>query len=318
MSVIETHHCPRCDLRFANLAEVDDHMYRDHDIDLTAGATASTVEGANPAVTGGRIVVPLDPLHPPSRAAQVALTVARQAGLSVELVAAVPPGLDEIATKSHLDTVGRELHGAGRSVSSASLGTGDPVEKILDHIQTADASMLCMDTRSRTAVAEIAFGSVAQAVVRRTPVPVLVCGPHIEPAERYDRVLVGLDGSDLAEKAMNLGIGLAQAINARVELLCVFDPGVPLPSDLTETGYLSRMSHSSAVPIDDFDALHHHDAGRALAEAASTPPGAILVVGTQGKTGFQRLRLGSVALAAVRHAACPVLLVPPSTRLQTS
>ncbi len=69
------------------------------------------------------------------------------------------------------------------------------------------------------------------------------------------------------------------------------------------------------MPIDEFEAIHDSNPGRALADAAAARSGTILAVGTQGKTGFQRLRLGSVAVAAVRHATCPVLLVPLSAPL---
>ncbi|MBN2623453.1 MAG: universal stress protein, partial [Acidimicrobiales bacterium] len=61
-----------------------------------------------------------------------------------------------------------------------------------------------------------------------------------------------------------------------------------------------------------WDVLHERDAAAALSDMAesSSPPTALLVMATHGRTGWDRLRLGSVTTAAIRSAAVPVLVVP--------
>lgn len=314
MSTIEIHHCPRCDLRFTNLSEVEDHLYRDHDVVLSKEAGALFGDPTSPSPSGGRIAVPLDPTRSPPKAAQVAMAIARQASMSVELIAAQPPGLDPVATDTYLHRRMREVADAHLSVTCSDLGPARPADAILEHLGRGGVSLVCMDTQTRGAVGEMAFGSVSLAVTRRSPVPLLLCGLHAEPATTYDRIVVGIDGSELAEGALLAAVDLSRAIGARVELVEVVESQVALPADVSETGHLARLAASCPVPIDRYDAVHDRHPGRALAEAASGS-GAILAVGTQGRTGFRRLHVGSVAIDAVRHATGPVLVVPPTIQV---
>ena len=56
------------------------------------------------------------------------------------------------------------------------------------------------------------------------------------------------------------------------------------------------------------------DPGDSIAAAAEAEHADIVVVGTRGRSGAERMLLGSVSDHVVRHADCPVLVVRPSKR----
>lgn len=310
---LEIRQCPRCDLRFTNRSEIDDHLSRDHEhVPIASEVTdESDVLGVGGPLSG-RIVVPVDPSRPAPRAAQVAMTIARQASMSVELIAARPPGFDQFATQRCLHRWVRDIADVNLPVTCEDLGPGEPAEAILHYLETGGVSLLSMETRGRTVAGQFAFGSVTQGVIRRSPVPILLCGRHLQPAKRYSRIIVGIDGSRPAEEALRFATTFGRTIDATIELLEVVDPDVVLPPDVGETGYLHRLTASFRPAIEDFDTLRHRHPGLALAQAASEPE-TMLAVGFHGRSGFDRLRVGSVATDAVRHASCPVLVVPPTT-----
>ncbi|MEX1295931.1 MAG: universal stress protein [Candidatus Limnocylindrales bacterium] len=56
------------------------------------------------------------------------------------------------------------------------------------------------------------------------------------------------------------------------------------------------------------------DAGDSIAAAAEAEHADLVVVGTRGRSGAERMLLGSVSDHVVRHAECPVLVVRPPRR----
>jgi nucleotide-binding universal stress UspA family protein len=73
--------------------------------------------------------------------------------------------------------------------------------------------------------------------------------------------------------------------------------------------YLREKAGGSGVPL----AAEVIEGGpaRTIVERASTLPADLVVLGTHGRGGFERLVLGSVTERVLRHAPCPVLTVPP-------
>ena len=92
-----------------------------------------------------------------------------------------------------------------------------------------------MTTHGRGALGRWAFGSVADQVTRRSPVPVLVVRPAEtveEAAPAIQRLVVPLDGSTLAEEAVPVAQSLAQRLNVPVHLLTAIDVASLLPVDV--------------------------------------------------------------------------------------
>jgi len=138
-------------------------------------------------------------------------------------------------------------------------------------------------------------------------------------------ILVPLDGSHLAATAAPYATTLARAADARVTLLAVVEPfpehaGMPRAAaregderHVTESvAYLESVA--VAMRADGLAVTtvvrHGNPAGEILA-ASEDEECSLIVMGTHGRTGRERLRMGSVAQHVLRHAIAPTLVVRP-------
>ncbi|MEM8903782.1 MAG: universal stress protein [Actinomycetota bacterium] len=263
-----------------------------------------------PSTKRSRIVVPVDPTRQPTAAVAVAGAIARQADLAVEIVAAGPGGA---GIDAHLFERSREAERAGAPETSwRGLGAGDAADLVCESLLPDDVALVCLATRSRGAVGELLLGSVADAVVRRSPVPVLLVGPDVEPVERYRRLVVALDGSELAERAGAVAVELAERTATDVALLEVI-ADEPVPADVAETAYLARYAAGLPDPPGRYDVVRSDRPGQAILDATAGADDVVVVMGTHGRTALRRLVMGSVAHHVVQRATAPVLVVPPTT-----
>lgn len=143
-------------------------------------------------------------------------------------------------------------------------------------------------------------------------------------------VLCPVDFSEWSAEAMQYAALLCKAFGAQLTLLHVFEMpsfAVPPPGQ-TSIASASVEESIRLVSVElerRLDAVKHGlDAGdqpiktllrdgvpyRVIAEVAEELPASMIVMGTQGRTGIQRLLVGSVAERVVRSASCPVLTVP--------
>lgn len=255
-----------------------------------------------------RILVPVSPDREPGLALGTVRVLAAMAPTHVELVAVERGGRGPEEIDGFLRACAEEFP-LDADVSTRDLGPGEPTRMLVEELLADPPDLVAMATRALGPVGEWILGSVADEIVRWSTVPVLLVGPAVEATpERFGRVIAAVDGSDLAETAAGVAADLAGRLGVDLGLVEVLDPA-PRPPDVNETAYLGRLAAELEPRPEWYDVLHSHDPAAAIADALRGDD-TIVVVGTHGRTGLGRILLGSVALALVHDARCPVLVVP--------
>jgi nucleotide-binding universal stress UspA family protein len=141
------------------------------------------------------------------------------------------------------------------------------------------------------------------------------------------RILCPIDFSDHSRRALDHAIAIARWYESTVTVLHVFssapvaafgpgpvvvEPMVLTPVDrdqlLADTKAFAEAERAPGVRIDAV--LREGNAAREIVEQANSMTADLLVIGTHGRSGFERLLLGSIAERVLRTASCPVMTVP--------
>jgi nucleotide-binding universal stress UspA family protein len=270
-----------------------------------------------------------------ARALVRAADVAERAGGALHLVhvtpRAQPAGAAEGAFRQRAGRfVDDVLGGSANPAAEVHRAHGAPADGVLRQAAAVGADLVVLGTHGRRGLAHLALGSVAAEVLRRSPVPVLVVPEQAaRTAPGPDApVLVAVDFSAGAALAARLGRDLAGAYGAPVVLAHV---RAAAPDTLLRPPSLQRGAERGGSGLSRSEAHAALDrlaerAGLgppapeqyvvpgapvdALAELAGRTGAGVLVVGTHGRSGWDRLRLGSVAEGVVRRTPCPVLVAP--------
>jgi nucleotide-binding universal stress UspA family protein len=139
-----------------------------------------------------------------------------------------------------------------------------------------------------------------------------------------ERILCPLDFSDISRHVLAHAAAIAHWYEARLTLLYVFVnlPAIDLPPMVLEESDRARLMNqmrdfAASVPQEVSvecqlqEERLVHDAILAQVDATQAD---LLVLGTHGRSGFQRLFLGSVTEKVIRKVKCPTLIVPPRAR----
>ncbi|MEM1116391.1 MAG: universal stress protein, partial [Bacteroidota bacterium] len=196
---------------------------------------------------------------------------------------------------------------------------------ILDVAYDEEADLIVMGTHGRTGWRRGLLGSVAEAVTRRAPCPVLTVRPEAAADGPWppQRVLLALDVNALLDEvpaSAQWAAGLAEAYRAPLDLVHVTEPsapGIDSASRAAEARSLARTTLLALATelVAQRPRLRIHaivrtgEPDEAIREVVAETGPHLLVVGTRGRRGAERVVLGSVAEAVVRTATCPVLVV---------
>lgn len=135
----------------------------------------------------------------------------------------------------------------------------------------------------------------------------------------FQRILIAVDGSEIAGRAAETGAWLAATLRAEVLLVFVADTslaGAPeggvapdvLLASLEEEGRATLAALAKDLPQAEQIVRRGKPADEVL-KVAEERGADLIVVGTHGRSGVRRVLMGSTAEDIMRHAPCPVLVV---------
>lgn len=254
-----------------------------------------------------RFLVPVDPAHPSMPAAQIAVALATPA-TTVELVAVTTAGLPAEVVDTFLADEASRFEGPGVEVRRLE-GPG-VVDVLLHHITSTDPDLVVLDSHGRGPLGELVLGSVSADLVRSSSAPTLLIGPACEPVGELRRLTVAVDGSSDSLGALDVASGLSRRFSVPIELVEVTEE-MAYTSDVAESAELHRLALRVDPPVRSWDVLHGHDVPRALNDHVRFEPGAVLVLGSHGRSAGRPNVLGGTAARTVRHSTVPVLVVSP-------
>ena len=150
-----------------------------------------------------------------------------------------------------------------------------------------------------------------------------------------NRILCAVDFSDFSLDALRHGVVLARWYGAELRLFHVYEPA---PTLLAVKDLPANMPLSQPINVDELAeelrrfcapvlassgqtvdvVLKEGKAAREIASEAERWPADLLILGTHGRSGFERLFLGSVTEKVLRSTRVPVLTIPPPVRLPGS
>ena len=200
------------------------------------------------------------------------------------------------------------------------LRTGFADEELLAAVEDHDADLVVMGTHGRPGAKQFFVGSIAAHVARHSPVPVLTTGAADE-GWTVDTVLLPTDGSDHAAAAVRTGIDVAATVAAKVHVLSAVQQDA-LGLDVRSTEVLEAQTHAAESAVDEAVASAESRGVEATGDVVTDRPhrailaaveehdADLVVLGTHGRSGFERLLLGSVAEKVIRGASVRVLTVP--------
>lgn len=238
-------------------------------------------------------------------------------------------------SEAYIHEVIQQVKAQGLKARGQTFVMGTAVHAIEAAIRVYEPDMVACATHARHGLSRLLLGSIAWQAAAHSTVPVLLRHPSLpadeagsgsipEAGPNCRRILVPLDGSPRAEKALGLARALAAEWGGRLYLAHVVS-NVPLPL-LLGAGVPQYSHRSTAEGVREAESY--------LRGVVRGLPGAIysgvfvgppvdtlvnliatwsitdVVMASHGRTGLDRLFMGSVTESILQRVSCPVTVVP--------
>jgi nucleotide-binding universal stress UspA family protein len=281
------------------------------------------------------------------QAAEVAAQIAKSFGSKVTVLCAIPSISGKAAplegeyysrlinkADDNADRAASVFKKAGVAVSEREVpqDRASVVETIVEYAEQEKTGLIVMGTRGLGGFKRAAMGSVSSGVSAHSPCATLVVRPRGKDEDAglaIKRVLLALDSSENAQRALEAAVELARGLKAELRIAhVVYIPtlfwSMGVPGAVVPTDKIEEDAERSARELVDKAVKFAKDSGVAevkeelvtdlvspyqgIVQLAEHDDADLIVIGTRGNGGFKKLLLGSVANSVLHYAGCSVLV----------
>lgn len=240
----------------------------------------------------------------------------------------------QAAELSDLYSIAAECRAHSTVTVTASIQHGPVADALIGYARRQNVDLIVMRSHTRKGFARAWFGSVADALIRESGIPVLVVkAPSVSTALEsgfcFNRILVPLDGSLLAEQSLDAAVAMARIDGATITLLKVLSPSKVRSSNQLESAVGPAAAKEVAAAQRYLESCLAGERGISVQRRvviAEDVPHAILVmaentesdliaIATHGRGAIARATVGSVADRVVRQAPISTMVVHPMLRI---
>lgn len=271
----------------------------------------------------------------------VAIAEALNAPLTLLHVLDLPPRSDGPADPVEWSIRRQEAHGRVRRAAGEGrplprrmdikIAEGRPVDQICRCVRKLEAGITVVGTKADESAADWELGEIARKLIDRCRGALLLIPPSVDAVSEvhYQRLLVPLDGSRMAESVLPLAARLARATGAEPLLAHI----IPTP-ELTETGPLEADDHKLRQQVGERNervalkyveqirsrlacsglavrslVVRNGDVRSSLARLLADENVDLVVMSAHGRSSRPDVACGSVAGYMITHARTPLLVV---------
>lgn len=251
----------------------------------------------------------------------------------------LPPVQVGQGVRRHLKEVAKKL-GLELPPENYHAVEGRPADEICELARRSAMDLIVVSTRGNTGLKHLVLGSTAERIVRYSPCPVMVVHPRKgdektnKSGVTFGKILVPIDFSACSLKGLEYAKGLARQFGSKLVLLNSVALQYYITSDeyarydlpllMQQAEKASRRQMRELIQNTDWEgievrpSLQIGHAGQQICVRAAEDDVDLIVTSTHGTTGFKHILVGSTAEYVVRHAGCPVLVVPSHDRPRMS
>jgi hypothetical protein len=230
----------------------------------------------------------------------------------------------EKAAREHLEAVKARAKKEGVACETSILEGQDSYNYISAEAAKGKASIIIMGRRGRTGLRRLAMGSTTARVIGHAPCNVLVV-PSAAQVE-FKSLVVATDGSRYSTAAASEAIGIAKRNNSKLTVISVVPAELAMPTDVDFVVTQRERLAEKEMHTAEQNAKVVKDAAQkegvavqafvmtgkpadAIIETAREKNADLIVVGSHGRTGLEKLLMGSVAERVIVLSSCAVLVV---------
>lgn len=183
----------------------------------------------------------------------------------------------------------------------------DPASAIIRQVEDEDYDSVIIG-RSGEKGKQLHLGSTAEKVVRHANVPVLV----VAESRRLSKILVPVDGSAVAEKALTYAADLAKKMGAKITLVHVQESGLSRVRPEITKSIGNAILEKAAGKVKDVEfekRLESGNPGSVVTQTADQGNYDLIVMGDKGHSEARKFLLGSVSSHVLHYANRTILIV---------
>jgi nucleotide-binding universal stress UspA family protein len=224
-----------------------------------------------------------------------------------------------------------ECRATSKADITVDLHTGPVGDVLQGYARRNEVDLIVISTHARSGISRLSLGSVTDSLIRHTTIPVLVVKPPVsylnpQVGGAFRRMVVPLDGSELAEQILPRVVELAQVEDAEITLVNVLVPHSYSQKEIADAslpwwdkdigvaqaylgGIATGLRRQGVVVTTDI--VIGENVASAIGDFASREKADLIAIATHGRGGVARLLHGSVADAIMHSGRMSMLVFKP-------
>jgi len=237
----------------------------------------------------------------------------------------------QLTARNLLSTIDR-FRLADVDVSAELVESAEPAARILEAAERFDADLIVTGSHGRTGYQRVLMGSVVEALLHKSPRPILTIPSHLEalPTAKvtFSRIVCAVDFGAPSLNALAHALSIAEETDGQLTLLHVIEmppelavphgPEIDVDRIRLQAEAACRAKLQALIPEHAREyctietAVREGGASRQILRLAADRQADLIVLGVHSRNAFDLAFFGSNSKDVIRLAACPVLVVPAS------